>query len=129
MRSLVPATAPTVGAALPLARSRELLQRLDAGPPQPRPVPAPDAPIIGGSGPATVALARTQAACHDARQARWTLRDDYADARRPGRFSRLRAAVVRLRTARAAFAAAAAAYHATPRAAAERALQARYFSQ
>ncbi|UYZ64859.1 hypothetical protein [Hymenobacter weizhouensis] len=57
-------------------------------------------------------LARTQAVLHDARQALYGLRDEYP--RQPARFARIRAAIIRHQQARAAYKAAAEAFHASP---------------
>lgn len=57
-------------------------------------------------------LARTQNTLFDARQDFLALRDEYP--RRPARFARIRAAILRLREARAAYKAAAEAFHASP---------------
>ena len=76
----------------------------------------PAAPATGAA-PASVLevrrqLARTQDTLFDARQDLLALRDEYP--RRPARFTRIRAAIVRLRQARAAYKAAAEAFHASP---------------
>jgi hypothetical protein len=73
---------------------------------------------------ATVALARAHAAYFDARAAKYALRDDYCS--RPGRFARLRAAIIRCRETCAAFAVAAAAFHASPEGATLRAARTQY---
>lgn len=70
-----------------------------------------------GAAPAAVLdvrrqLARTQAVLFDARHALYALRDEYP--RRPARFARIRAAIIRLRQARAAYKEAAEAFHASP---------------
>jgi hypothetical protein len=68
-------------------------------------------------------LARAQSVKYYADRALWEIRDnDFG----PGRFRKLLAAARHRQVARAAYAAAAAAYHATPRAAAERAARAAY---
>ena len=70
------------------------------------------------------ALARTQSALFDARTAMYALRDDYRP--QPGRFTQLRAAIMRYRAARTAYATAAAAFHASPAGAALQAARAKY---
>ncbi|MBC6697341.1 hypothetical protein [Hymenobacter sp. BT190] len=116
--------APTVGAAASrLAALQARLDQLCAPRPASPPPPAP-APVD----PAVVAvrreLARTQSALFDARAARYALRDTSRPG--PGRFAQLRAAVVRYQQARAAYAAAAAVFHASPAGAALQAARARY---
>ncbi len=125
---LAPA-APTRGAAVgPAAAKMAALQatlaRLAAKyPPRPTVAPAP-APVSPVSVAATTALARAQSALFDARAAKSALRDDYRT--QPSRFARLRAAIVRYQQARAAYAIAAAAYHASPAGAALQAARAKY---
>jgi hypothetical protein len=87
----------------------------------PKPAPAPVAPAAVA---ATAALARAHSAFFDARAAKYALRD--AHDSRPGRFAQLRAAIRRCREAQAAYAAAAAAYHASPAGAALQATRAKY---
>ncbi|MDU0369582.1 hypothetical protein ACFPAF_04180 [Hymenobacter endophyticus] len=70
-----------------------------------------------GAAPASMLEVRRQLACtqnvlFDARAALYAMRDEYP--RRPARFARIRAAIVRLREARAAYKAAAEAFHASP---------------
>ncbi len=74
----------------------------------------PAAPVVGAAPALGVRqqLARTQAALFDAREALLALRDEYP--LRPGRFTRIRAAIQCKQTARAAFQAAAEAFHASP---------------
>ncbi|MCI1188726.1 hypothetical protein MON38_14965 [Hymenobacter sp. DH14] len=119
--------APVVGAAASkLAALRVTLARLEAKyPPRPQvaPKPAP-APVSPAAVAATAALARAHSAFFDARAAKYALRDAYDS--RPGRFAKLRASVLRCREAQAAYAAAAAAYHASPAGAALRAARAKY---
>ena len=68
-------------------------------------------------------LARAQSVKYYADRALWEVRDnDFG----PGRFRKLLAAARPRQAAHAAYAAAAAAYHATPRAAAERVVRAAY---
>ncbi|WP_216726293.1 hypothetical protein [Hymenobacter siberiensis] len=134
MLSLVLApAAPTVGAAAgqvagKLAALHATLARLAARyPPRPVAVPAP-APAPAPIDPATTAvrhtLARAHSAMFDARAAKYALREEY----RPhaGRFGRIRAAIIRYREARAAYAIAAAAFHASPAGAALQAARAKY---
>ncbi|MDO7848697.1 hypothetical protein Q5H92_20190 [Hymenobacter sp. M29] len=91
---------------------------------------APAAPAVGAAttlAPAQLTpyevLARAQSVKYYADRALWEIRDnDFG----PGRFRKLLAAARHRQVARAAYAAAAAAYHATPRAAAERAVRAAY---
>lgn len=127
---LAPA-APTRGAAVgpaavKMAALQATLARLAAKYP-PRstvaaaPAPAPVSPV---SVAATAALARAQSALFDARAAKSALRDEYHP--QPGRFARLRAGIVRYQQARAAYAVAAAAYHASPAGAALQAARAKY---
>ncbi|MFC6225511.1 hypothetical protein ACFP2F_19850 [Hymenobacter artigasi] len=119
--------APIVGAAASkLAALRVTLARLEAMfPPRPQvaPQPAP-APISPVSVAATAALARAHSALFDARAAKYALREVYGS--RPGRFAQLRAAILRCREAQATYAAAAAAYHASPAGAALQAARAKY---
>ncbi|TGE15981.1 hypothetical protein [Hymenobacter elongatus] len=119
--------APTVGAAAgrraALQATLDQLQALypprPATPPQPAPAPIDPAAIA-----ARLALALAHSVMFDARAARYALRDDYRP--RPGRFGQLRVAIVRYREALAAYAAAAAAFHASPAGAALQAARARY---
>ena len=60
----------------------------------------------------------------DARAAKYVLRDGYRT--QAGRFAQLRAAIMRYREARATYAAAAAAFHASPAGAALQAARAKY---
>ena len=91
---------------------------------------APAAPVMGAAtmqSPAQLTpyevLARAQSVKYYADRALWEVRDnDFG----PGRFRKLLAAARHRQAARVAYAAAAAAYHATPRAAAERAVRAAY---
>ena len=119
--------APIIGAAAgKLAALHATLARLEAMfPPrsQPTPQPTPD-PIDPATIAARVALARTQSALFDARAAKYALRDEYRP--QPGRFTQLRAAIMRYREASTAYAAAAAAFHASPAGAALQAARARY---
>ena len=119
--------APTVGAAAgKLAALQATLARLDAlYPPRPRPAapPAP-APPDPAATTARHGLARAHSAMFDARAAKYALRDNHCA--QPGRFARLRAAITRCRQARAAYVAAAAAFHASPAGAALQAARARY---
>ena len=119
--------APIVGAAAgKLAALHATLARLEAMfPPRPRPAPQPaPAPVDPAAVAARHALARAHSAYFDARAAKYALRDDYRP--RPGRFAQLRAAIIRCREARATYAAAAAAFHASPAGAALQAARARY---
>ena len=132
MLSLVFApAAPTVGAAAgqvagKLAALHATLARLAAKyPPRPVAVPTPaPSPIDPATTAARHALARAHSAMFDARAAKYALRDDY----RPhaGRFGRIRAAIIRYREARAAYATAAAAFHASPGGAALQTARAKY---
>ena len=128
MLSLVFApVAPTVGAAAgKLAALHATLARLAAKyPPRPVAVPTPaPSPIDPATTAARHALARAHSAMFDARAAKYALRDDY----RPhvGRFGRIRAAIIRYREARAAYATAAAAFHASPGGAALQTARAKY---
>ena len=70
------------------------------------------------------ALARAHSAFFDARAAKYALREEYRT--QPGRFARLRAAILRCREAQAAYKAAAAAFHASPAGAALQAARAKY---
>ena len=127
MLSLVLApAAPTVGAAAgKLAALQATLVRLAAKyPPRPVAVPTPaPAPIDPATAAARHALARTHSAMFDARAAKYALRDDYRP--QAGRFGRIRAAIMRYREARAAYATAAAAFHASPAGAALQAARAK----
>ena len=124
--ALAPA-APVVGAAAAKwAALCATLARLEAKyPPRPQvapqPVPAPVSPV---SVAASAALARTHSALFDARAAKYALREVYSH--QLGRFAQLRAAILRCREAQAAYAAAAAAYHASPAGAALQAARAKY---
>ena len=116
--------APTVGAAA--GRLAALQARLDqlcaprpASPSQPAPAPVDPAVVA-----VRLALSRTQSALFDARAARYALRDTFRPG--SGSFAQLRAAVVCYQEARAAYAAAAAAFHASPAGAALQAARARY---
>ena len=122
--------APTVVAAagqvaVKWAALQATIARLAAKyPPRPQVAPAP-APIDPAAVAARHALARAHSAMFDARAAKYALRDDYRP--QPGRFAQLRAAIMRYREARAAYAAAAAAaFHASPAGAALRATRAKY---
>ena len=130
MLSLVLApAAPAVGAAagqvaIKMAALQATLDRLAAKyPPRPVAVPAP-APINPAATGARHALARAHSAMFDARAAKYALRDDYRT--QAGRFSQLRAAIIRCREAQAAYKAAAAAFHASPAGAALQAARAKY---
>ena len=119
--------APIVGAAAgKMAALQATLARLDAlYPPRPRPVPQPaPAPINPAATAARHALARAHSAMFDARAAKYALRDDYRS--QPGRFAQLRAAIIRCQQTRAAYVAAAAAFHASPTGAALQAARAKY---
>lgn len=115
--------APAVGAADRLAALRATMARLDA----PAAPAARPAPVPVGIDPAAVAarhaLARAHAAYFDARAARYALRDECRPG--PDRFAQLRAVITRCREARAAYAAAAAAFHASPAGAALQAARAK----
>ena len=117
--------APVVGAAAgKLAALHATLARLEAKQP-PRPVVAPaPAPIDPAAVAARHALARAHSAFFDARAAKYALRDDYRP--QPGRFARLRAAIIRCRDAHAAYRNAATAFHASPAGAALQAARAKY---
>ena len=132
MLSLVLApAAPVVGAAtgqaaIKMAALQTTLTRLAAKyPPQPQVVstPAP-APIDPAATAARHALARTHSAMFDARAAKYALRDDYSP--QAGRFTQLRAAIMRYQQARDAYVAAAAAFHASPAGAALQAARVKY---
>ena len=123
--------APIVGAAAgKMAALQATLARLVAlYPPRPRPVPQPvpqpaPAPIDPAATAARHALARAHSAMFDARAAKYALRDDYHS--QPGRFAQLRAAIIRCQQTRAAYVAAAAAFHASPAGAALQAARAKY---
>ncbi|OWP65056.1 hypothetical protein CDA63_01500 [Hymenobacter amundsenii] len=109
-----------------LAALRATLARLEAKyPPRPQVAPQPTPPPVSPvASAATVALARAQSALFDARAAKYALRDDYRT--QAGRFAQLRAAIIRYREARAAYSAAAAAFHASPAGAALEAARAKY---
>ncbi|HEX8429311.1 hypothetical protein [Hymenobacter sp.] len=116
----VPA-APVVGAAAdwPAALQAPIASLEAQCPPRSVPALVALAPVS-----ATVALARAHAAYFDARAARYALRDDCRP--QPDRFAQLRAAIIRCRETRAAFAAAAAAFHASPAGATLRAARTQY---
>ena len=119
--------APVVGAAASkLAALHATIARLQAKyPPRPQVAPpAKPAPVCPVSVAASAALARAHSALFDARAAKYALRDVYRP--QPGRFAQLRAAIIRCREAQAAYAAAAAAYHASPAGAALQAARAKY---
>ena len=132
MLSLVFApAAPTGGAAAgqvagKLAALQATLARLAAKyPPRPVVVPTPaPAPIDPATTAARHALARAHSAMFDARAAKYALRDDYRP--QAGRFGRIRTAIIRCQRARAAYATAAAAFHASPVGAALQAARAKY---
>ena len=132
MLSLVLApAASTLGAAAgqvagKLAALQATLARLAAKyPPRPVAVPTPaPAPIDPATTAVRHALARAHSAMFDARAAKYALRDDYRP--QAGRFTQLRAAIMRHREARATYAAAAAAFHASPAGAALQAARAKY---
>jgi hypothetical protein len=121
--------APVVGAAAgqvaaKWAALRATLAKLEAKQP-PRPVAAPaPAPVCPATVAARHALARAHSAFFDARAAKYALRDDYRT--QPGRFARLRAAIIRCREAQAIYKAAAAAFHASPAGTALQAARAKY---
>ncbi|WP_152559828.1 hypothetical protein [Hymenobacter sp. IS2118] len=122
-----PATGAAVGqAAIKMAALQATLARLAAKyPPRPQVAPAPaPAPIDPATTTARHALARAHSAMFDARAAKYALRDDYRSG--PGRFAQLRAAIIRYQQARAAYAAAATAFHASPAGAALQAARAKY---
>jgi hypothetical protein len=132
MLSLVLApAAPTVGAAAgqvagKLAALQVTLVRLAAKYPSrpvavPTPAPAPIDPITTA---ARHALAHAHSAMFDARAAKYALREEYGP--QAGRFGRIRAAIMRYREARAAYATAAAAFHASPAGVALQAVRAKY---
>ena len=130
MLSLVLApAAPAVGAAAgqvagKLAALHATLARLAAKyPPRPVVAPAP-APIDPAVTAARHALARAHSAMFDARAAKVALREEYGP--QAGRFGRIRAAIVRCRKAQATYAAAAAAFHASPAGAVLQATRAKY---
>ena len=122
-----PAPGAAVGqAAIKMAALQATLARLAAKyPPRPSVVapPAP-APIDPAATAARHALARAHSVLFDARAAKYALRDEFRP--QAGRFAQLRAAIVRYQQARAAYAAAAAAFHASPAGAALQAARARY---
>ena len=132
MLSLVLApAAPAVGAvvgqaAIKMAALQATLAQLAAKyPPRPTLVSqAAPAPIDPATTAARHALARAHSAYFDARAAKYALRDDYRS--QAGRFARLRAAIIRCCEAQAAYAAAAAAFHASPAGAALQAARAKY---
>ena len=107
-----------------MAALQATLDRLAAKyPPRPVAVPAP-APIDPAATAVRHALALAHAAFFDARAAKYALRDDYRP--QPGRFAQLRAAIIRCRETRAAYAAAAAAFHASPAGTALQAARVKY---
>ncbi|WP_216689206.1 hypothetical protein [Hymenobacter siberiensis] len=120
-----PATGAAGGqAAIKMAALQATLARLAAKyPPRPQVAPAP-APIDPAATAARHALARAHSAMFDARAAKYALRDDYRSG--PGRFAQLRAAIIRCREAQATYAAAAAAFHASPAGAALQVARAKY---
>ena len=120
-----PAPGAAVGqAAIKMAALQATLARLAAKyPPRPQVAPAP-APIDPATTAARHALARAHSAMFDARAAKYALRDDYRP--QAGRFAQLRAAIIRYQQARAAYAAAATAFHASPAGAALQAARAKY---
>ena len=122
-----PATGAAGGqAAIKMAALQATLARLAAKyPPRPQVAPAPAPASIGPAATAARhALARAHSAMFDARAAKYALRDDYRSG--PGRFAQLRAAIIRCREAQAAYAVAAAAFHASPAGAALQAARAKY---
>ena len=121
---LAPA-APTGGAAAGrrAALPATLAQLAATYPPRPVAAPAP-VPVDPAVTAARHALARAHSAMFAARAAKYALRDDYRP--QPGRFAQLRAAIMRHRGARTAYAAAAAAFHASPAGAALQAARAKY---
>ena len=125
--ALAPA-APQVGAAAAgkLAALQATLARLAAKypprpPAAPRPAPVPTSPAAVA---ATAALARAHTTYFEARAAKYALRDEHRH--QPGRFAQLRAVIIRCQQARAAYASAAAAFHASPAGAALQAARAKY---
>ena len=122
-----PATGAAGGqAAIKMAALQATLARLAAKyPPRPQvaptPAPAPIDPVVTA---ARHALARAHSAMFDARAAKVALRDDYRT--QLGRFARLRAAITRYQQARAAYVAAAAAFHASSAGAALQAARIKY---
>ena len=122
-----PATGAAVGkVAIKMAALQATLARLAAKyPPRPQVEPAPaPAPIDPAATAARHALARAHSAMFDARAAKYALRDDYRP--QPGRFAKLRAAILRCRKAQAAYQAAAAAFHASSAGSALQAARAKY---
>ena len=132
MLSLVLApAAPAVGAAtgqaaIKMAALQATLARLAAKYPPRPPVVAPPAPspIDPAAVAARHALARAHSVMFDARAAKYALRDDYSP--QAGRFTQLRAAITRYQQARAAYVAAAAAFHASSAGAALQAARIKY---
>ena len=122
-----PATGAAVGqAAIKMAALQATLVQLAAKyPPRPQvaPTPAP-APIDPAATAARHALARAHSAMFDARAAKYALLDDYRSGL--GRFAHLRAAITRYQQARAAYVAAAAAFHTSPAGAALQVARAKY---
>ncbi|MDJ0367332.1 hypothetical protein QMK33_19460 [Hymenobacter sp. H14-R3] len=119
------AVAPAVGATS--QRLRETLARLDAALARPatsRPAaPAAGPPPDSKSQAAYFELCRAQSAKYEADRAFWEVRDHYHG---PGRKRRKQAARLAQAAARARYAAAAQAYHASPRGRAEAAVRADY---
>ncbi|MGI4886172.1 MAG: hypothetical protein ACRYFR_14545 [Janthinobacterium lividum] len=125
------AAAPAVGAAS--QRLRETLARLDAALVRPAAshsshpaAPAAVPPPIPKSQAAYFELCRAQSAKYDADQAFWEVRDHYHG---PGRKQRKAAARLAQEAARARYATAAQAYHASPRGRAEAAARAAYHAR
>ena len=119
--------APAPGAvAGKLVALQATLTRLAAKyPPRPQVAPAPaPAPIDPATTAARHALARAHSAMFDARAAKYALREECGP--QAGRFGRIRAAIIRCQQARAAYAAAAAAFHASPAGVALQAARAKY---
>ena len=130
MLSLVLApAAPAVGAAagqvaIKMAALQATLDRLAAKYPPRLVVVPPPAPIDPAAVAARHALARAHSAMFDARAAKYALRNDYRP--QTGRFAQLRAAITRYQQARAAYATAAAAFHASSAGAALQAARAKH---
>ena len=132
MLSLVLApAAPTMGAAAGQVAGKQAalqatLARLAAKyPPRPPVAPAPaPAPIDPATTAVRHALARAHSAIFDARAAKYALREEYGP--QAGRFGRIRTAITRCQQAHAAYATAAAAFHASPAGAALQAARAKY---
>ena len=123
---LAPAAPATGAAAGKLAALHATLARLVANyPPRPQVASAPaPAPIDPATTAARHALACAHSAMFDARAAKHALREEYGP--QAGRFAQLRAAIMRYCEARAAFATAPAAFHASPAGAALQAARAKY---